>query len=419
MATKVDLLKSFSDGQGTSLDTYTTYPEDHDTNYTSIETTVNQMVDELAAARLADALIPRDLIDHRNIDTVTGGARYTHDALEVTRSGNDVVIGGGLCLIKNLRISTLGDTISFSTSTDAAGTYYIPMDSTGLILNKTTTANSSNFDLVEVAWDDIALADNDITDNLLNDGQVLQATDQGMIQGLQGQPDSETNPFAEAFLHRTNPPIRGIEPDGTLGESGFFFGNGADDNRWFWVSAEDSSNDSVLGGLLTADGQQLLLEQCRLQVIRSTTQSINNTTATAIEWDLLPTANVAGDPERFEPESYFASTDFQSGTGNRDMVIPSSAALNGTYAFTVHVEFAALTSATYLDVHLIQTVGGTATIARERVRPAPSGAVHISLAGEYDFVNADEFQVQVEHDDGAAINLTEARATFRLVSGGV
>lgn len=423
MATKLNLLKDFQNGQGVSggLPNYSNYPQDHDTNYTSIEQTVNQLVDEVAAARLADALIPADLITHRNIDTNLGGARFRHDDFQVTRPNTTTVdISEGVAYIQNKRISTSGASVDF-TGLPTTNTYYIPIDASGLVLSPTTTADSSFFDIVTVLWDG-SLTDADVTDNLFNEGQVLLISDQGFIQGLHSPGDEIQDPFNVNYAHRLNPPVRSLQPDGTLGESGFFSDNYLSSNieRWFWVSENEAGGDTVLSGILTGTGQLLLLNQARVMLTRTgVAQAIPTASLTAIEWDTLPTTNTAGVAERFEPDNYVASTDWQSGTGNVNIVIPNNAAYNGTYMFTGIINMNMDDSvATYLDVRITQTVGGSAIVTRDRLRPAGTSPTLFTFCGMYDFEAGDTFQVQIEHNHGADRDLDFARFTMMLLGGG-
>jgi len=409
-------LLDFAGGQGISggAAEYTDYPQDLDTNFTLIQTTVNAMIDEINSARLADSQVPTDILFSRGAATQ---GRYTQEAANITRSGDSVIVASGVIYANGRRIEISGQTFDFTGLTN--GTYYIATDRTGLLFNSTTAANQE-FDLVEVAWDG-SLADGDITDNLYNGGRTLTSTDVGYVQAVHLPPEETvTDEFNTSFPHRLDPPIRKVAADGTLGDSGFFVGPDADDDRWFWVSQRAGgagSGNTVLGGLLTDNGQLLLLEQARVMLVRSTNQSIANSGNIPVEWDTLPTSNSAGVAERFEPENYVSSTDWQSGTGNRDVVIPSDAAFNGSYLFNGLITVDS-SDATVFDVRIVQTVGGSQVVSRARVAAAPTTTV-IPLSGLYDFVNGDEFQMQITHDATGSLNLTFARLSALLVGAGV
>lgn len=417
MATKLDLLKLFSTGQGGGISSYTSYPADHDTNYSSIETTVNQVIDELAAAALSDSLIPRDLIDRRDVDTTLLGARYTQDGVRITFAGAIITYTSGFLLIKNQRVEISGGTVDVSSL--SLTTYHIPIDQSGNVLTPSTVPDTQFYDIATFT---VVLGPvvGVLTDNSFNGGRTLVATDQGFLQQVYTPTGGISDPTDVDFPHRLNPPMRYADAAGVVGESGFF----ADAERWHWVAPEATRatgtaliGDTVVGAILNEFAQQELKEQARVMLIRDTTDLIANTGSIPVEWDTLPTANVAGDPERFEPESHLDPIDWQGGTGNRDIEIPNNAAYTGTYSFTLEIDMVT-SDETFIDVSIVRTIGGAVTIARTRVAPAPTNTV-INLAGMYDLAANNDLQVQITHDASGDMTLTSARFTAMLVGGSV
>ncbi len=81
LTTGTNYFDSFTDGQGGGASSYFSYAVDLDTNFTSIQSSVNSLVDEVRGVQGPNQLLPRDILE---LDQVGG------DAIGVT---NDIVIG--------------------------------------------------------------------------------------------------------------------------------------------------------------------------------------------------------------------------------------------------------------------------------------------------------------------------------------
>ena len=133
MATKLDILLDFTNGQGVvgGASQYLNYGPDFDTNFTSIQTTVNLMIDELTAARLQDAAIPRDILVSSDIESNNNGAgRFSPNDVKITYSGATLTVSAGDMFINGQKVVTAGDTFS---AVRANGLWYVATDINGLL----------------------------------------------------------------------------------------------------------------------------------------------------------------------------------------------------------------------------------------------------------------------------------------------
>lgn len=412
MATKLDLFKLFSTGQGISggISEYVNYPQDHDENYGDIQASVNQIIDEVNAARLADSQIPQDLLLRRDI---TQNGRFVHDTAKVTRSGQNVTISTGLIFVAGRRIIIVGQTFDFTGLSN--GTYFIAVDRTGLLSNSTTGANQE-FDVVTVVWTSPTLLDANVTDNLYNEGLTFLGADAGFLQQIHIPPKETPNNAVSdnLFPAREKPTLRYLSNTGTAGDAGFFAG---DTDEFIWVGDRGTASVTVLAGMLRNIGQLHLLQQARVFAERTTTQGITTGAGfTGIIFD-SPAANAAGlDTWRREPSRYFANP-FVTGA-SASLVIPTDAggALDGTYLWTAHLVID-IGDATWVDVRIQKTTGGAKTIARQRVAESPATETVINLTGLMDMEDGDTVQLQIDHDGTGTQDVTFARLCGMMIGG--
>lgn len=403
MAAKLDLLLLFQTGQGIAggLSEYVNYPQDHDSNYTAIQTTVNQMVDELAATRASDNAIPIAGILTPDHLAGTSRGRFSPQDARISFSGDEVTIAAGDIWVG--RRYTIPATTF--TGDGSSGTRYLNIDSSG-VPALSETASAAFFDVAELTWNGSAFTSID-ADNLDPSGgddvPLITGKTANLIQ-WRGNGDA-----VESNLG--SPSIRLVDEDGNLEDAGF--AHRGTSNSFAWVSG-NSGGSPVVAARHSAGGQFLLMEQARVFVQRTTNQSIGTGSMTGVIWD-SPAANSFGAPERREPESYDSTAFISSATAS--LVLPSSAQYDGTYHFTAYVVLAA-NDETYVDAQIIQTVGGSAVIARQRVAASPTETV-ICLSGMYDLEGTDAFQLQIEHNGSGSQNVTEARLTAMLVGGPV
>ena len=159
------------------------------------------------------------------------------------------------------------------------------------------------------------------------------------------------------------------------------------------------------------------MEQARCARIRSTPQLITNAGDVDVSFDDIPAVNVDGAAQRFEPESYIASTIWDSSP--TVMRIPSGTDYNGTYIFNAEINIDS-GAATFFDVRIQRTSGGTTTFARSRVAAAPTTTV-VSLSGMYDCASSNQIRLEITHDDPVVggLTLNSARMSCMLIGGPV
>lgn len=416
MATKLSLLKSFQTGQGGGIATYVTYPADHDSNYLSIESSVNQLVDEMAASRLADAVIPLDILISDSIETATfPGIRGRFSPWEARVTRNDptntvLTVTSGRIFAGGQRIEVQGTTFS---STRASGLWYVASDATGL-LTLTTTANSSVVDLASVT----------VVANLFTTPNTdLLAANTNVVPLISGN-------TANVIAHRTDmvgavvgnlaPAIRLAGSTGTLQDAGFSHLGTA--SRFGWISQRDGgegSGNAVVAAHFREFGQLSLLEQSRIQAIRTTTLAVATGAGfVSVVWD-TPVANADNQRTwRREPEEYFANPWISAAAA--PLRVPADADCDGTYLWTAHITLATAGVTTGFVEARIRATNGTATdIALVRVAAASTGDTTLCLSGMLDLAASDTIELQVRHGDAGSINVTGARITGMLIGGPV
>jgi len=403
MATKLDLLKLFSTGQGVAggLPNYVNYPSDHDTNYTAVETTVNQMIDEINAARLTDSSIPVEMLQS---DEVTEG-RYSAEDAAVTRpTATTVTVSSGPIYVGGRRVVVVGQTFDF-TGLTADATMFINTDENGLLTLSTTPAQA-HFDLVNVNWDGATLLDTDVVDNIYNNGETLNNIKHGYVQESGEFPGSVTDVDNVDYPGRLAPPIRHKSKAGVINAAGLFAG---DDNVFGRVSGLDSSNDTVLAEIQNAFGQTLLMEQARC-IATATAQAAGTSGGlAALTFDAAV---------RREPASYFTNPWF-TGTGNTFTQPGATAAERsnfiGTYVFHGYVQFPdALSTGPFL----VDVVADGVTVFNARVAKVAGGITTVPISGFFELADtaANTIQVRTAHSAAGGLSV-DARFGFMMIGG--
>lgn len=411
MATPLSLLKSFVDGQGGGIGSYTTYPADHDSNYGDIETTVNQLVSEVAAARVLDTLLPIDLaVSDDIVDNFSSIGRMAPWEVKVSRSGATLTITSGRLIVNGTRVDVTGTTFS---AVRANGLYYIASDQSGL-LAISSSASSAFVDICSVT-----VASNLWTSpntDLIGVSQRIPLISANTTNRIYQRDD-----FTGGNVGNNDPAIRCVNSDGVLEDAGF--SHSGTPSQFYWISQNDggeATGSPVIAAGFEPTGQLSLREQARFSLIATAAHSIpeNGTSSNNdVRWDTLPATNVAGALERFEPESYAASTDFQGATGNVNCIIPSG--YGGTWMISAWFEIDELTGGTFIEARLFQN-GGTSTGSFAEVRHAiaPTGSTKVCISGMLEAAGGDTFQLEVTHDATTAENILDGGLTaFRL--GGV
>ena len=396
MATPLDLLLSFNTGQGVAggKSQYVNYPIDLDTNFTGIQTTVNQLIDEVNVAKLPNAAITTDLL----LDAaITTQGRYLQNSATVTRtSGVIVTIGSGTIFAGGARVDVTGEAIDFTGS--ANGTYYIATDENG-VLTTSTTVNNKVFDIATVVWDG-SLVDADVTDNLYNNGRTLGSTNSGAMQEHFIPPNGESAITNTAYPGREAPTVRYMDNAGTFGDSGFFVG---DTDEWWFVSQQATSagvGDTVLGAHMSARAQLQLFEQARLILTNNSASAGTSNALTALSMTA----------RRQEPASYGAT--LWGSSPATSYTVPNDTQYAGTYSITAWVEFnAAATGTVEIDVQ----IGGT-TVALARADVPTTGNASLTVNAIVDVAGNQSVALRASQG-GGTLTVVNAELGMQLIGG--
>jgi len=413
VATKLDLLLDFTNGQGVSggPSNYVNYPADLDTNFNAIQSTVNTIIDEVNTARLNDNQLIYDLmIDELHESSNGNNGRLSPWYGRVTFSGANATVTSGPVYCGGRRIVIVGAVLAHTGGATADN--YISTDENGNLFIS-TAAGQHFFDIARLA------ASGGNFTALSNDYLAIR-------QGLPLISADTANKIYQRFdgsgndLGRQDPAIRSVQADGTLGDAGFH--NPAQDvievlSQWSGGHRTGSPTSSQFWRAL---GQIHLMEQARIHAIKSgAAQSIaTGATFAAVTWD-TPVANAAAQRTwRREPATYFTNP-FISASG-ATLTIPASTDLDGTYLWTAHLTLAtAGTTTGYVEARIRATSGTATDIALCRVAAASTGDTTLCLSGMMDLASGATIQLQVRHGDPGSINLSAARITGLLVGGPV
>jgi len=390
MATKRTLLKDFSGGQGGGLASYTTYPADHDSNYEDIETTLFELVDEVAAARLADTSIPTDILLADEAVTNTAG-RFAPWEVQVTYTTTTITVTSGRCYANGQRIDVTGTTFPYTSN----GTWYIATDQSGL-LAISTTPNNSFFDIADMTaaagvWSAVAadnLAFNQLTP--LNTGNTANRIYE-RVTGNSGATGKQ------------NPAIRTVDKDGNLGDAGFEY---LDEDEFSWYSQRATAHGSgaaVEAAQFRKYGQLLLMEQARVIATGTGVAAGVSNAFTALNLDTA---------DRREPATYITNP-FFTPTGNT-LTVPTGGEYDGTYLVTGYVHFP--TGSTTGPYNADILAGGTVVARGGISKPGAAVDGTISLSGMVDLTASDTIQIRAGTGAVSAENVN-CRLSVMLIGG--
>lgn len=151
MAAPLTLLKSFVDGQGVGAANYFVYATDLDTNFTDLETTVNQIIDEIKAFAGNNAPLVVDMLTSTD-PFITAGILDDNSFAPVTFISGDtqIVIPIGVALTSVGRVET--QAIATLTGSGGAVTFFVALQEGGTITLETVVAQGV-MDLYSVDWD--------------------------------------------------------------------------------------------------------------------------------------------------------------------------------------------------------------------------------------------------------------------------
>jgi len=414
LGTNPAYLEAFDTGQGVvgGLSQYLNYPADFKNNFEAIRITVDTMIDELAAARLQDAAIPRDILVSSDVETNNAGnGRFSPKDVKVSYTGTVLTIAAGDMFGNGQKIVTAGDTFS---STRGNGLYYIASDINGLLSISTLLGNA----FVDVCT--ITVAANLFTTPFVD----LLATDTQLTPLLSGDTINrivERRSATGTLVGDSAPSIRLASNAGVLQDAGF--SHLGTPSRFGWISQKataEGSGAAVVAVEYREKGQMMYLEQARVFAelpVGSPQTIVTGAGFTPITF-AAPVGNSNGqDTWRREPASYLTNP-FVSGA-SASLVIPTGTDFNGTYLWTAYLVVEHVDAGAIFDVQIQKVTGGSKTIARQRGLTTGTTETVFCLSGYMDMVNTDSVQLQIDHTGASSHDVTFARLCGMLVGGPV
>ena len=155
MAVDLTLLTSFADGQGAGAPTYVNYAPDHDSNYTSIQSTVNQLNAEVAAIGGQSATLILDLLKSPSSPLLaTGFVDVTSFAPVSFLSGDtQIQIPRGVALTTVGKVPLTATAVL--TGSGASGQRFVALQQNATVTLETLSLQGI-MDLYEVTWNGAA-----------------------------------------------------------------------------------------------------------------------------------------------------------------------------------------------------------------------------------------------------------------------
>ncbi len=417
MAQDLNLLDDFTNGQGAGAGTYTGYAPDLDSNFSSIEATVNQINQEISAFGGANSTLVLDLI--QSTDPAITDGRMGSNSFPATFQAADtqIVIGVGVALTAVQRIATgSGFTL---TGSGGAGTRWVSLNADQTITLETAVAQGV-LDLYSVTWDSAQFTTATLLqlDNNLVDGDDFQNS---LITDGDAEGSDEAGLPAKTYdrianrLKDLDKVLQGI----TTGEEGDALGRPAisgsaaspgliltdgtslvDATTGLFRSALNAigfSNAGVLSMLLSAEGQRTSPTQGRAS---ASVAADNIASGTAL-------VNLALDTEQYDVGTYHDTV-----TNNDRMTVPTN--YGGDYAVHATVTFDESTSSspnTGDRAVAITVNGGVVAEARAPAAGANDSAGACSI--DVRLSANDIVRVAAAQDSTGAMDVA-ARLTVRL-----
>ena len=415
MASRLNLLLDFSNGQGAGFTNYFDYATDLDTNFTSIQSSVNALVDEVAAARLNNSQLPTDVIITQDSLANSSQGRFSPWEARITFTGANVTTTSGRIYIGGTRIVVVGATLAHVGT--AAQTNYLRVDSvSGALSISTTSVPPSGFFNIAVL--------------AASGGNFIMAGSTDLLVGPEsGQPLNSG--YTINRLHNRiqmdgttwghqNPAIRNVDQNGNEEDAGFDY---FDVNEFGWYAQRASgsgSGGSVRCATFNRNGQFLLQEQTRVQAMRTTNLNIATGAGyTAVTFD-APVANASGQRTwRREPETYITGPWINA--SGATLTFPSVNVLTaGTMLWTATCvcDTSAGSAGAFVEARIRATNGTAADIAQIRVAPETTQTI-LSLSGMMDLAPSDTVQLQLRHGGAGNMVLSSARCCGFLIGAGV
>lgn len=156
MATAINLKKAFATGNGVAggAANYFTFAQDHDSNYTAIETTVNALVSEVSAVQGPNALLPLDILQV-NDPLHAGGTKLSGVVGEhsfksaIGAPTSNLNVARGQAVIGSTRVNVASDTVLAGSG--GAGTRWVNVSTTGAVTLQ-TSAGTGGLDVASWTW---------------------------------------------------------------------------------------------------------------------------------------------------------------------------------------------------------------------------------------------------------------------------
>jgi hypothetical protein len=137
MATPLNLLKAFATGNASGdITNYFTYAPDHDSNYTSIEATVNQLIAELLAVQGPNAALFAQVLEltdplYLGVDTdsIVGEHSYR---VTIGAPTTELDVSAGVAIVNGIKVSLASPGMSIVGPGGASAWHYVALDANGI-----------------------------------------------------------------------------------------------------------------------------------------------------------------------------------------------------------------------------------------------------------------------------------------------
>lgn len=197
------LLKSFKDGQSIGITNYFTYASDHDTNFTRIEATVNQLVAEVMAVQGPNAAVFADVVGLTDIagprgvepDGVLGQHSYV---VAIGSPTTELDISRGSAIVNTIRVE-LASPLTIVGPGGGAAWHYVQLDANGI---PSINIGTTPWNLARVWWDSAAY-----TGTVFQEAEIFIDGDEYAELRRRPLSGDATTPTFPALDHSGGPPI--------------------------------------------------------------------------------------------------------------------------------------------------------------------------------------------------------------------
>lgn len=160
MAAKITLLKAFVTGEGVGASNFFNYAGNLDFNFSSIESMVHGLIDEVTAVQGPNALLPRDLVTVNDPlhpgGAVSSGIVGQHSFLvAIGAPSSNLNVARGQAVIGGLRVENASDVVLAGSG--ASGTRWVALSSGGTVTLETAAASvPGGLDIASINWNGAA-----------------------------------------------------------------------------------------------------------------------------------------------------------------------------------------------------------------------------------------------------------------------